>query len=68
MNFESVSVESPRLAPSQESSPSDPKRRKDFGNDGREAIEAGVREGLLKQIMIEIALEKIAAHSLCGST
>ena len=66
MNFESVSVESPRLAPSQESSPGDSKRRQDFGNDGREAIEAGVREGLLKQIMIEIALEKIAAHSLCG--
>jgi len=66
MNFESVSVESPRLAPSQESSPGDPKRRLDFGNDGREATDPNVSDGLLKQIMIEIALEKMAAHGLCG--
>jgi site-specific recombinase XerD len=66
MNFESVSVESPRLATRQERSPGDLKRRTDFGNDPREAIEPGVSEGLLKQIMVEIALEKIAAHSLCG--
>jgi len=66
MNFESVSVESPRLAPSQESCPGDPKRRQDFAHDGREASEPGIADGLLKQIMIEIALEKIAAHGLCG--
>jgi integrase/recombinase XerD len=66
MNFESVSVGSPRLVPSQERSPRDSKRETDFGIDRREAIEPGVYDSLLKQIMIEIALEKIAAHSLCG--
>jgi hypothetical protein len=65
MSFESVSVESPRLVPRQESSLGDPKRRTDLGNDRREAIEPEAREALLKQIMIEIAMEKIAADSLC---
>jgi hypothetical protein len=63
MNFESVSVESPRLVPSQERSPRDSKRETDFGIDRREAIEPGVYDSLLKQIMIEIALEKIAGHT-----
>jgi len=66
MNFESVSVESPRLVPSQASSSGELKRKAALGDDGRAASEPGVSEGLLKQIMIEIALEKIAAHSLCG--
>jgi len=66
MNFESVSVESPRLVPSQANSPGELKRKTDFGNDGREARDPNVSDGLLKQIMIEIALEKIGAHSLCG--
>ena len=66
MNFESVSVESPCLVPSQASSPGELKRKTDFGNDGREATDPNVSDGLLKQIMIEIALEKIAAHGLCG--
>ena len=66
MNFESVSVESPRLDPSQASSPGELKRNAAFGDDYRAASEPGVFEGLLKQVMIEIALEKIAAHGFCG--
>ena len=66
MNFESVSVESPRLVPSQASSSGELKRKAALGDDGRAASERGVSDGLLKQIIIEIALEKIAAHSLCG--
>jgi site-specific recombinase XerD len=66
MNFESVSVESPRLDPTQESSSGELKRNAAFGDDGRAECEPGVSEGLLKQVMIEIALEKIAAHGLCG--
>jgi site-specific recombinase XerD len=66
MNFESVSVESPRLVPSQANSPGELKRKAAFGDDARAACGPGVSEGLLKQIMIEIALEKIAVHSLCG--
>jgi site-specific recombinase XerD len=66
MNFESVSVESPCLVPSQASSPGELKRKTDFGNDGREVSDPNVSDGLLKQIMIEVALEKIAGHSLCG--
>ena len=36
MNFESVSVESPRLGPSQASSPGELKRNAAFGDDGRD--------------------------------
>ena len=66
MNHEVISVESPRLASSLPKFPEELKRKTDFGNEGREATESGVSDGLLKQILIEIALEKIAAHSLCG--
>ena len=66
MNHEVISVESPRLASSLPKFPEELKRKTDFGNEGREATESGVYDGLLKQILIEIALEKIAAHSLCG--
>jgi len=64
MNFESVSVESPRLPPP--GSPPVSETETGFRNDGREASESGVSDGLLKQILIEIALEKIAVHGLCG--
>jgi integrase/recombinase XerD len=66
MNHEVISVESPRLASSLPKFPDELKRKTDFGNEGREATEPGVSDGLLKQILIEIALEKIAADGLCG--
>ena len=72
MNHEVISVESPRLASSLPKFPEELKRKTDFGNEGREATESGVYDGLLKQILIEIALEKIAAHNfgvnMSGST
>jgi site-specific recombinase XerD len=66
MNFESVSVESPCFVPSQENSPDKLKQKAVFRADGREVREGGRRDGLYNQILIEIALEKIAAHGLCA--
>jgi len=66
MNLEVVSVESPRLVPSQPSTPDELRRKTAFGNDGRDTAERNTSEVLLKQVLIEIALEKIAAHGLCG--
>ena len=67
MNFEVVSVESPRLAPSQPSSHGELKRKAAFGNDCRGDAERSASEVLLKKVLIEIALEKIAAQGLCGT-
>ena len=66
MNLEVVSVESPRLVPSQPSTPDEVRRKTAFGNYGRDTAERNTSEVLLKQVLIEIALEKIAAHGLCG--
>ena len=66
MNHEVISVESPRLASILPKVPEELKRKADFGNEGREATESGVSDGLLKRILIEIALEKIVADGLCG--
>jgi hypothetical protein len=55
MNFEPVSVESPRFVPYQANSPGELKPKAAFGNECREASEPGVSDGLLKQIPIEIA-------------
>jgi hypothetical protein len=67
MNLEPVSVESPRFAPSQASSHGELTQKSVFGNDSRRGSERNASDALLKQILIEIALEKIAAHGLCGA-
>jgi len=66
MNLEVVSVESPRFGTSHPSFPGELKQKTAFGNDCRGDCERNASEALLKQILIEIALEKIAAHGLCG--
>jgi site-specific recombinase XerD len=66
MNLEPVSVESPRFAPSQASPHGELTQKTVFGNDSRRGSERNASEALLKQILIEIALEKIAAQGLCG--
>jgi integrase/recombinase XerD len=67
MNVEPVSVESPRLGPSRPNFPGELTQKTVFGNDSRRGCEQYASEALLKQILIEIALEKIAAHGLCGA-
>ena len=67
MNLEVVSVESPRFIPSQPSPHGELKQKAAFGNDGCGDAGRNASEVLLKQILIEIALEKIAAHGLCGA-
>jgi integrase/recombinase XerD len=67
MNFEVVSVESPRLAPSQERSHGELKPKAACDNDCRGDAERSASEVLLKKVLIEIALEKIAAQGLCGA-
>ncbi|MCU0593042.1 MAG: hypothetical protein MUC57_16415 [Desulfobacterales bacterium] len=67
MNLEPVSVESPRLAPSRPNVPRELKRTVSAGKDGRVDAKPVATEVLLNQIMIEIALEKIAAQGLCGA-
>ena len=66
MNLEPVCVESPRLVPSQPSSHGELKRKAVCGNDCRGDAERSASDAALKQILIEIALEKIAAHGLFG--
>jgi integrase/recombinase XerD len=66
MNLEPVSVESPRFAPCQPKPHGELTQGTVFGNDRRRGSEQIASELLLKQILIEIALEKIAAHGLCG--
>ena len=67
MNFEVVSVESPRLAPSQERSHGELKPKAACDNGCRGDAERSASEVLLKKVLIEIALEKIAAQGLCGA-
>ena len=67
MNFEVVSVGSPRLAPSQERSHGELKPKAACDNDCRGDAERSASEVLLKKVLIEIALEKIAAQGLCGA-
>jgi hypothetical protein len=67
MNLEVVSVETPRLAPTQPSPHGELKRKAPLGNDCRVEAERGASEVLLKKVLIEIALEKIAAQGLCGA-
>ena len=67
MNLEVVSVDPPRLVPTQPSSHGELKRKSTFGNDGCGDVERSASEVLLKQILIEMALEKIAAQGLCGA-
>jgi len=67
MNLEAVSVETPRLVPTQASSHGELKRNPPLGNDCRVEADPGASEVLLKQVLIEIALEKIAAQGLCGA-
>ena len=67
MNLEPVSVESPRLAPSRPRVARELKRTVAAGNDGRVDAKPVATEVLLNQIMIETALEKIAAQGLCGA-
>ena len=66
MNLEVVSVESPRFVPSPPSSHGELKRKASCGNDCRGEAERSASEAALNQILIEIALEKIAAHGLFG--
>ena len=66
MNLEHVSVESPRFVPSPPSSHGELKRKAACGNDCRGDAERSASDAALKQILIEIALEKIAAHGLFG--
>lgn len=66
MNPQVVSVESPRLEPSPPRPHGEMNRKAAFGNDCRYATEPSASDAALKQIMIEIALEKVAAHGLCG--
>jgi len=67
MNLEPVCVESPRLVPSQPSSHGELKRKAACDNDCRGDAGRNASEVLLKQILIEIEMEKIAAHGLCGA-
>jgi hypothetical protein len=67
MNLESVSVEHPRFVPCLPSLRGELKQEAAFGNDGRGDAGRNATEVLLKQILIEIALEKIAAQGLCGA-
>ena len=67
MNLEPVCVESPRLVPSQPSSHGELKRKAACDNDCRGDAGRSASDAALKQILIEIALEKIAAHGLCGA-
>jgi Phage integrase, N-terminal SAM-like domain len=68
MNLEVVSVETLRLVPTQPSSHhGELKRSVSAGNDSRVDAKPVATEVLLNQIMIEIALEKIAAQGLCGA-
>jgi hypothetical protein len=67
MNLEVVSVKTPGLVPTQPSFHGELKRKAPFGNDCRGEAERGASEVLLKQVLIEIALEKIAAQGLCGA-
>jgi site-specific recombinase XerD len=67
MNLEAVSVEPPRLVPTQANSHGELKANPPLGNDCRVEAEPGASEVLLKQVLIEIALEKIAAQGLCGA-
>ena len=66
MNLEVVSVESPRLVPSRPSSHDELKPKAACDNDCRGDAERSASDGLLKKVLIEIALEKIAAHGLFG--
>jgi len=66
MNLEPVCVESPRLVPSQPSSHGELKRKAACDNDCRGDAGRSASDAALKQILIEIALEKIAAHGLFG--
>jgi len=67
MNLEPVSVESPRVVPSPPSSRRKLTQRAVFDNESCRGSAQTASELLLKQILIEIALEKIAAHGLCGT-
>jgi|GEM_PF-5508746 len=67
MNLEPVSVEHPRLVPSRPSAHGELKQKAAFGNDYRVDAESGASKVLLNQVLIEIALEKIAAQGLCGA-
>jgi integrase/recombinase XerD len=67
MNLEPVSVESPRVVPSPPSSRRQLTQRAVFDNESCRGSAQTASELLLKQILIEIALEKIAAHGLCGA-
>ena len=66
MNLEPVCVESPRLVPSPPSSHGELKRKAACDNDCRGDAGRSASDAALKQILIEIALEKIAAHGLFG--
>ena len=66
MNLEPVSVESPRYLPGERSVARDLRRTAPLGNVFRVDAEPGAPEVLLNQVLIEIALEKIAAQGLCG--
>ncbi len=67
MNLEPISVEHPRLVPSRPSAHGELKQKAAFGDDCRGDAGRNANEVLLKQILIEIALEKIAAQGLCGA-
>ncbi len=66
MNLEVISVESPRLVPSRPSSHVELKPKAACDNDCRGEAERSAPDAALNQILIEIALEKIAAHGLFG--
>jgi hypothetical protein len=66
MNLDHVCVENPRFVPSPPSSHGELKRKAACDNDCRGQAERSASEAALKQILIEIALEKIAAHGLFG--
>jgi len=63
MNLEPVSVESPRFVPSQPSPHGELKQKAAFGNDGCGDAGRNASEVLLKQILIEIALDAASAQS-----
>jgi site-specific recombinase XerD len=66
MNLEPVSVESPRFIPSEAKLSGELQRRAVFRSDRRSQPERSASDVLHNQVLIEIALEKIAAHGLCG--
>jgi integrase/recombinase XerD len=67
MNLEHVSVESSRFIPSEAKPAGELKRRAVLGSDRRSGPERSASDVLHNQVLIEIALEKIAAQGLCGA-